>query len=244
MRKLGLLGGMSWESSLIYYKGINEAIRDSHKGSLTSADLILYSFNFQDIVDLQKANEWAIAEKRLSEAASGLTSLGAEAIIICTNTMHLVAPQISDRLSVPLIHIIDETAKAILAQGFKNPLLLATSYTMEHGFYTDHMAQLGLNIILPSVEDRQLVHSIIFEELCLGQIKPSSRRHLQVMIAEAKKKGADCVILGCTEIGLILNNDTCPLACFDSTHIHIKAAVDFMLGQTTSAQEALSSSAA
>jgi len=228
MRTIGLIGGMSFESSAVYYRLINEMVRE-RLGGLSSAELVMYSVNFEEIVALQKAGRWNDAADRLGDAAQRLQSAGAECVLICTNTMHLIAPQVAERISAPLIHIIDETAAALKAAGRVKPLLLATRYTMEHGFYAERMAENGVSIMVPGFEDRTVTHDIIFNELCAGVIKDESRRKLNAIIERAKAEGADSVILGCTEICLILDPKAPILPGFDTTTIHAEAAVDFAL---------------
>ncbi|HTO32124.1 MAG TPA: aspartate/glutamate racemase family protein [Pararhizobium sp.] len=228
MRKIGLIGGMSFESSAVYYRMINEAVR-SRLGGLHSAEVMLHSVDFQTIVDMQKAGRWDDAAKRLSEVAQGLQAAGAACVLICTNTMHLIADEVQSAVSVPLINIIDETAASMKAAGIKRPLLLATRYTMEHGFYVNRMAADGVDVMVPNAEDRTLVHDIIFNELCAGIILDSSRTALMGVIERAKAEGADAIILGCTEICLILDPANLPLPGFDSTAIHANAAVEFAL---------------
>ncbi|HBF28609.1 aspartate/glutamate racemase family protein [Rhizobium sp.] len=228
MRMIGLIGGMSFESSAVYYRLINEAVR-AELGGLASAEIVMRSVNFADIVSYQKAGRWDLAEKALGDAAAALERAGADCVLICTNTMHLIADAVASRVIVPLIHIVDETAAAIKAAGFKRPLLLATRYTMEHGFYTDRMTALGLNPMVPDADDRQTVHNVIFDELCCGSVKEQSRNAYLAIIDKAKANGADCVILGCTEICLLLNPNELALPGFDSTTIHCQSAVDFAL---------------
>jgi aspartate racemase len=217
---------------------INEAVRE-RLGALHSAEVMLHSVDFQTIVDLQKAGRWDDAAKRLSEVAQGLEAAGAACVLICTNTMHLIADEVQSSITVPLINIIDETAASMKAAGIKRPLLLATRYTMEHGFYTDRMAADGVDVMVPNAEDRTLVHDIIFNELCAGAILDTSRQTLMAVIERAKNQGADAIILGCTEICLILDPHNLPLPGFDSTAIHAQAAVDFALeGISQSSQQA------
>ncbi|MFA7415402.1 MAG: aspartate/glutamate racemase family protein [Rhizobium sp.] len=232
MRVIGLIGGMSFESSAVYYRLINEMVRERF-GGLSSAEVLLHSVNFAEIVDYQKAGRWDLAEERLGNAARGLEKAGSACILICTNTMHLVADAVAARVDVPLIHIVDETAKALTSAGHRRPLLLATRYTMEHGFYTDRMRALGLDPMVPEAQDRTAVHDVIFDELCAGRIEESSRARLIDIIEQEKAKGADSVILGCTEICLLLDPDKLPLPGFDSTAIHARAAVDFSVAKAS-----------
>lgn len=229
MRKIGLIGGMSFEASAVYYRLINEAVRQ-RLGGLHSAELLLHSVDFQRIVALQQAGRWTDAGALLGEVARGLEGAGADCVLICANTMHLVADAIQAAISVPLIHIIDETAHRLLAAGCRRPLLLATRYTMEHGFYTERMQRHGITLSVPSPAGRTLTHDIIFNELCAGHVLAPSREVLLGLIDEARADGADAVILGCTELCLILDPERLPLPAFDSTAIHATAAVDFALG--------------
>lgn len=228
MKTIGLIGGMSFESSAVYYRQVNEAVR-SRLGGLASAEVIMHSVNFEEIVALQKAGRWDLAAKRLGDVAVGLEKAGAACVLICTNTMHLVADEVEARLGVPLINIIDETAQALKASGAKRPLLLATRYTMEHAFYAERMRRHGVDIMVPDDDGRSATHAIIFEELCAGHVLDSSRQRLIAIIEKAKADGADSVILGCTEICLILDPDALPLPGYDSTTIHAQAAIDFAL---------------
>lgn len=237
MRTIGLIGGMSFESSAVYYRMINEMVRE-RCGGLSSAELLMHSVNFEEIVAMQKAGDWDGAARRLGDVALKLQISGADCVLICTNTMHLIADKIAARISVPLIHIIDETADSLKAAGSKRPLLLATRYTMEHGFYSDRMKSLGVDIMVPEAEDRTTVHDIIFNELCAGKVLDSSRQKLMQIIDREKAKGADSIILGCTEICLILDPDNLPLPGFDTTAIHAQAAVSFALANQREKQAA------
>ncbi|TQL16867.1 aspartate racemase [Zymomonas mobilis] len=228
MKKIGLIGGMSWESTVTYYQIINEAIRDQ-LGGLVSADLLMHSLNFSEVVALQKADRWDDAAKLLGSAGAGLAKAGADCVLICTNTMHLVADAVEKMSGVTLINIVDETAKALKKDGKKRPLLLATRYTMEHGFYTDRMQNQGLDVVTPDDADRGVVHDVIFGELCQGEVKDSSRKRYLEIIEKARSKGIDSVILGCTEIPLLIKQDMLDLPSYDSTQIHAEAAVRFAL---------------
>ncbi|WP_237152416.1 aspartate/glutamate racemase family protein [Oryzibacter oryziterrae] len=228
MRTIGLIGGMSFESTAVYYRMINEAVRE-RLGALHSAEIVMHSVDFQSVVDLQKAGRWDLAAERLGAAAKGLERAGADCILICTNTMHLVADEVAGAVDAPLVHIIDETAKALKAAGSCRPLLLATRYTMEHGFYSKRMAAHGLQVMTPDDAGRTLVHNVIFDELCAGIVRDESRLALFDLIEAAKARGADAVILGCTEICLILDPKSLALPGFDSTAIHAEAAVEFAL---------------
>lgn len=233
MQMIGLIGGMSFESSAVYYRLVNEAVR-ARLGGLASAEVILHSVNFAEIVALQKAGQWDAAADRLARAAEGLERAGAGCVLICTNTMHLVAEPVASCISVPLINIIDETARVLAQRGAKRPLLLATRYTMEHGFYAERMRRHGIEVMVPDADGRTATHDIIFNELCAGEIRPQSRETLIAIVEKAKAEGADSVILGCTEICLILEAEALPLPGFDSTTIHADAAVEFALAGLSS----------
>lgn len=237
MRTLGLLGGMSWESTATYYKLINEGVRDA-RGGLASADILMRSLDFDAVVALQRANKWDEAGQLLGDAARGLQQAGADAILICTNTMHLVADQVAQACDVPLIHIIDETARALTLAGKRKPLLLATRYTMEHGFYEAYMRTHGIDMLTPEREDRDRCHHIIFDELCQGVVSRTSRQALRTLTERGRAMGADSVILGCTELGLSVGPDDLCLPCFDSTHIHAAAAVTFALSDESALRQA------
>jgi len=229
MRRIGLIGGMSWESTAVYYKLINEGVR-ARLGGLASADIALRSLDFRAVVALQKADRWDDAGTLLSDAACDLKASGADALLICTNTMHIVAPQVASACDLPVIDIIDVTAQAIRAKGCRRPLLLATRYTMEHGFYAERMQRHGVTVQVPDAADRAICHGIIFDELCQGIVAPRSRQALYDMASRGRARGADSVILGCTELGLSIAPDALPLPGFDSTVIHAEAAVAFALG--------------
>lgn len=228
MRTIGLIGGMSFESSAVYYRQINETVR-AKLGGLASAEVIMHSVNFEDIVALQKAGRWEQAADRLARAAEGLERAGADCILICTNTMHLVADEVAARVAIPLINIIDETAASLIRNDARRPLLLATRYTMEHGFYAKRMASHGVEVMVSDADGRTATHDIIFDELCAGSVKDCSREKLLAIIEKARGEGADSVILGCTEICLILDPAKLPLPGYDSTTIHADAAVAFAL---------------
>ncbi|BBE74593.1 aspartate/glutamate racemase family protein [Oharaeibacter diazotrophicus] len=237
MRTIGLVGGMSWESTAVYYRLLNEAVR-ARLGGLASAEIAMRSVDFARIVALQTSGRWDLAADALAAAARGLERAGADCILICTNTMHLVADEVAAAVGVPLIHIVDETAAAIRAEGGRRPLLLATRYTMEHGFYAARMARHGLDVVVPDADDRQAIHAIIFDELCRGVVTPASRDRALAIVERGRAAGADSVILGCTEICLLLDPAALPLPGFDSTAIHTDAALRFALGEETAAAAA------
>lgn len=232
MRKIGLIGGMSCEATAVYYRRINELVR-ARLGGLHQAELLLYSVDFQKVVDMQKAGRWEDAGKYLAEIGRTLEAAGADCMLICAVTMHLVAPPVEAAVKVPFIHVIDETAKHLKAAGCKRPFLIATRYTMEHGYYHERMKQHDMDVMVPDADGRTLVHNIIFEELCAGKVLDRSRGVFMSLIEKAKAEGADSVIFGCTEICLILAADELPLPGFDSTAIHTKAAVQFALGESS-----------
>lgn len=231
MKTIGLIGGMSWESTAVYYRRINEEVRRM-RGGLASAEIAMRSLDFTTVVALQKADRWEEAGNLLGHAAASLNRAGAACVLICTNTMHLVSKPVAEMAGVPLICIIEETAKALKADGRKRPLLLATRYTMEHGFYAERMAKLGLDIVTPDAEDRQIVHNVIFDELCQGKILDTSRDQYLAIIEKMKARGIDSVILGCTEISLLIDPNELGIAGYDSTTIHADAAVRFALENT------------
>ncbi|AXV15535.1 aspartate racemase [Neorhizobium sp. SOG26] len=237
MRRIGLIGGMSFESTAVYYRLINEMVRD-RLGGLASADILLHSVNFSEVVELQKAGRWDLAAAHLAASAGKLAQAGADCVLICTNTMHLIADEVQAAVDVPLINIIDETAEALQARELKRPLLLATRYTMEHGFYADGMRKHGIEIMVPDEHDRAAMHDIIFGELCAGTVSDTSRARALAMIEKAKAQGADSVILGCTEICLLLDPESLPLPGLDSTAVHACAAVRFALADHEGARVA------
>ena len=232
MRKIGLIGGMSWESTAVYYRLINTLVRE-RLGGLRSAEIVLRSIDFERVVALQRAGDWTSAGVLLGDVADDLVRAGADSVLICTNTMHLVADRVASRPGVRLIHIIDETAVVVCAAGCRRPLLLATAYTMEHGFYADRMAAHGVQVQVPDAAGRAAVHEVIFDELCQGVVRPESRTLLMEVVANGLRAGADGVILGCTEICLLLDPDALGCPGFDSTAIHARAAVDDALRDGT-----------
>lgn len=229
MKTLGLLGGMSWESTVTYYQEINRRVREV-KGGLHSAECVMYSFDFAKIEALQHANKWDEAGRLLEQASIGLKSAGAEAIVLFTNTMHMVADGIEPATGLPLIHIVDPTAESIVKAGFRTVALLGTRFTMEKDFYKARLAdKYGLRTIIPNDEDRDSIHTIIYTELCNGIIKNESREVYHKIISNLAKEGAECLILGCTEIGLLVDGTGSELPVFDSTKIHAVAAADWAM---------------
>ncbi|TPW29122.1 aspartate/glutamate racemase family protein [Martelella alba] len=240
MKRIGLIGGMSWESTAVYYRHINEEVRRLKGDGLASADIALRSVNFADVVALQKAGLWDKAAELLISVARELEAAGADMVLICTNTMHILADQVQAAISVPLIHIADVTGAAVASAGAKRPLLLATRYTMEKEFYIDRLrSAYGLDPIVPEADDRTIVHDVIFDEICCGVIsKPSHDRYVEI-VGRAAEKGADSVILGCTEIGLLVEQKDFAIPAFDSTFIHAEAAVALSLSEDFAASGAV-----
>ena len=226
LRKVGLIGGMSFEGSAVYYRKINEAI-NKRLGGLHSAEVLLHSVDFQNIVDMQKSGRWEEAGEHLAQVARGLEAGGADCVMICAVTMHLVADAVAAATTLPFIHIVDAVAEQLKATGKSKPLLIATRYTMENGFYPARMKSCGIDVMVPEADDRGRIHDIIFEELSVGVVRDESREVLVSIIAKAKAQGADSVIFGCTEICMILETDKLPLPGYDSTAIHVDAAVAF-----------------
>ena len=225
MRTIGLIGGMSWESTLPYYRQINEAIRE-RLGGLHSARLVLYSVDFHEIERLQHSGDWDAAGARLAEAAQALQRAGAEFLVLATNTMHKVAAAITAAVDIPLLHIADPTAAAIRAAGLQRVGLLGTRFTMEQPFYRQRLQQHGIEVLVPDAEQRQQVHRVIYEELCLGQVREDSRQAYREVISELVGRGAQAVILGCTEIGLLVGADDASVPLFDTTRLHALAAAE------------------
>jgi len=229
MKTLGLVGGMSAESTAPYYAELNRLARE-RLGGLHSARLVLFSLDFAPIAEMQAEDHWHEAGEVLVGAARALERAGAEAILICANTMHLVADQVQAAVSVPLIHIADATAVALKAAGVQRPLLLATRFTLEKPFYRDRLATHGLKAMIPEAADREVLHTIIYEELCQGVVTAKSKALVLAMVATARANGADAVIFGCTEIGLLLSQDDLDVPAVDTCLVHAKAAADFALG--------------
>jgi aspartate racemase len=224
MKTIGLIGGMSWESTVSYYRLINETIKQ-RLGGLHSARLILYSVDFHDIERLQHAGDWEAAGQLLADAARSLELAGADFLVLCTNTMHKVAAAIEAVVRIPLLHIADPTAAAIKQAGFTAVGLLGTRFTMEQDFYRDRLAlQHGLKVLVPNQADRDIVHRIIYEELCLGKVVADSRAEYRRVMAQLIDQGAQAIILGCTEISLLVGQDDSHVPLFDTTSIHAREA--------------------
>ena len=230
MKRIGLLGGMSWESSAEYYRFVNEATRD-RLGGLHSADCLLRSVDFVEIERLQRDGAWDEAGARLAAEAAALVAAGAELIVLCTNTMHKVAGAITAAVDVPFIHIADTTAEAVRARGLGTVGLLATGYTMEQDFYVGRLReQHGLEVLVPDEADRRIVHGVIYEELCVGIVDDGSREEYRRIIRDLVDRGAQGILLGCTEIDLLIGQADSPVPVFDTTRLHAERAVELALG--------------
>jgi len=228
MKTIGLIGGMSWESTLGYYRQINEAVK-RRLGGLHSARIVLYSVDFHDIERLQHAGDWDAAGAALADAARALERAGADFVVLCTNTMHKVAPAIEAAVAIPLLHIADPTAAAITAAGFARVGLLGTRFTMEQAFYRDRLRDRGLDVLVPDEAARERVHRVIYDELCLGVVRDASRAAYRDIMRALVARGAEAVILGCTEISLLVGADDAAVPLFDTTALHAEAAVDAAL---------------
>ncbi|MBK8067500.1 MAG: aspartate/glutamate racemase family protein [Rhodanobacteraceae bacterium] len=229
MKLIGLIGGMSWESTESYYRLINQAVK-ARLGGLHSARLVLYSVDFHEIEVLQRAGDWDTAGRLLADAARSLQAAGAEAIVLCTNTMHKVAAAIEATVAVPLLHIADATAAAIVAAGHTRVGLLGTRFTMEEAFYRDRLIDRhDLDVLVPAAAEREDVNRIIYQELCLGVIREESRARYREVISNLVAAGAQAVILGCTEISLLVSAADASVPLFDTTALHARAAVGFAL---------------
>jgi len=229
MKTIGLIGGMSWESSLVYYRLINEAVKD-RLGGLHSAKCVMYSVDFADIEPLQHGDRWDEAAERVVEAARHVEDGGADFIVLCTNTMHKTAGDIEGHVHIPLLHIADATAEGIKAKGLGKIGLLGTRFTMEDDFYKGRLIDKhGLEVVIPPEEERRDIHQIIYDELCLGQIKGASKDRYCEIMGNLVRHGAQGIILGCTEIGLLVGAEDSSVQVFDTTRIHAEAAVEFAL---------------
>jgi aspartate racemase len=232
MKTIGLIGGMSWESSAEYYRIINQEM-NRRLGGVHSAQCLMWSVDFEEIKRLQHEGDWERLAEAMKEAALRLERGGADFIVLCTNTMHRLAGAISSTVSIPLLHIADPTAEKIKASGFERVGLLGTAFTMEQDFYKGRLQQRhGLDVLVPDEEDRRIVHEIIYKELVLGQARPESRQAYREIIARLIGRGAQCVILGCTEIMLLVKDGDSAVPLFDTTTIHAVAAVDQALHMT------------
>jgi aspartate racemase len=229
MKRIGLLGGMSWESSAEYYRLINEATRD-RCGGLHSADCLLRSVDFAEIEQLQREGDWNRAGERLAREAAALEAAGAEMLVLCTNTMHKVADVISAAITIPFIHIADTTAHAVQAHGLSTVGLLGTAYTMEQDFYAGRLRDRhGITVLVPADDDRQVVHTVIYDELCLGVVKEESQAQYRRIMRDLADRGAEGILFGCTEIDLLVGPADSPVTVFDSTRLHAERAVELAL---------------
>ena len=231
MKTIGLIGGMSWESSSVYYNIINETVKE-RLGGLHSAKCILYSVDFEEIASLQHQGEWEELTKLMINFAQQLERAGADFIVICTNTMHKMAKEVQDNIHIPLLHIADATAERIIEQGLRKPGLLGTKFTMEEDFYKKRLKEkYSIDVLIPSSADREIIDSVIYNELCMGIVKQSSRDKFKEIIKNLVSIGADGMILGCTEIPLLISQKDVEVPLFDTTTIHSKAAVAFALNE-------------
>jgi len=234
MRRLGLIGGMSWESTAIYYRRLNEMARE-RLGGLHSAELVLWSVDFAEIEALQARGDWVEAGRHLAAAARGLAAAGAQGLVICTNTMHVVANAVIEAAGLPLIHIADATAHAVKATGATRPLLLATRYTMEQDFYAGRLRDgHGLDVRVPDAAGRTTIHDVIYHELCQGVVRAESRaRYRDVIATETERQGVDAVVFGCTEVGMLISRRDTELPVVDSTEVHCASALAWALDDGT-----------
>jgi aspartate racemase len=224
MKTIGLLGGMSWESTQTYYRLLNQGVNE-RLGGLHSARLVLYSVDFAEIESLQHAGDWDATARILSEAAGAVQTAGADFLLLCTNTMHKVAPQIEQSVGIPLLHIADATARALLEEGIDRVGLLGTRFTMEQAFYTDRIRAHGIDVIVPDDRQRDVVHAVIYDELCRGLIRQASKQAYLEIVDSLAERGAQSIILGCTEIGLLIGESDTAVPLHDTTAIHARQAV-------------------
>jgi len=226
MKTIGLLGGMSWESTIGYYRAINEGVKNT-LGSLHSAKIVMYSVNFNPLEKLQHEGDWNGIANILTEAALNIQTGGADFLVICTNTMHKVAPQIEKAIKIPILHIADATAEVLVNENIKKVGLLGTAFTMEQEFYKGRLNQkYGLEVLVPNKKDRGIIHKVIYQELCLGETKSSSKAEYLRIINSLANEGAEGVILGCTEIGMLVNESDTNITLYDTTSIHAAKAVE------------------
>ncbi len=229
MKRVGIIGGISAESTAHYYALINQGVR-AGRGGLAQAELLIWSVNFAEVAALQEQGDWPALARRFADIARRLEGAGAEAIVIAANTMHKVADEVTAAVTIPLLHIVDITADAIRRDGLARPGLMATAYTMEQDFYVGRFRDRhGLNLLIPGAADRRDTHRIIYDELCRGITTEASRARYEAIARALVAQGADCLILGCTEIGMLLSKDNVPVPVFDTTRLHTQAAVDFAL---------------
>ena len=235
MKTIGLLGGMSWESTAPYYRIVNEVVRE-HLGGLHSARVVLYSVEFHEIEALQRAGAWSEAGRLLAEAAASLEGAGADILVLCTNTMHKVAPAVESAIGIPFLHIADPTAAAIRAAGLQTVGLLGTRFTMEQDFYRARLESAhGIGVIVPEEADRETVHRVIYEELCVGVVEESSRSEYREIIGRLVSAGAQAVVLGCTEIALLVAPEDSDVPLLDTAALHARAAAEWALSSADAA---------
>ncbi|WP_295482998.1 aspartate/glutamate racemase family protein [uncultured Succinatimonas sp.] len=221
MKTVGLLGGMSWESTVTYYQNINETVKEK-LGGLHSAKILMYSVDFDEIEKLQASGNWEQSAQILADAACRLEKAGADFIVICTNTMHKVAPQIQSHINIPILHIADATADELTKANIKTVALLGTKYTMTQDFYKNKISKRNINVLIPDDKDIETINHVIYDELCRGIISDASRKEYVRIISSLQQKGAQGVILGCTEIGLLISQKDLPIPVFDTTYIHAR----------------------
>lgn len=234
MKTLGLLGGMSWESTVLYYQLVNQTVKE-RLGGLHSAELLMRSVDFHDVAAMQRASQWDQAGLVLARHARALAAAGADAIVLCTNTMHKVAEAIEQAVTIPLLHITDPTARAIKAAGLSRIGLLGTRFTMEQDFYRDRLGKHGIESLVPDAADRDLIHRVIYEELCVGKVLDASRDDYRRVIDRLLARGAQGVILGCTEITMLIKDADAPVPLFDTTRIHAVTAAEWAIGRGVAA---------
>lgn len=223
MKTVGLLGGMSWESTVTYYQIVNETVKEK-LGGLHSAKILMYSVDFDEIEKLQASGNWEQSAQILADAACRLEKAGADFIVICTNTMHKVAPQIQSHINIPILHIADATADELTKANIKTVALLGTKYTMTQDFYKNKISKRNINVLIPDDKDIETINHVIYDELCRGIISDASRKEYVRIISSLQQKGAQGVILGCTEIGLLISQKDLPIPVFDTTYIHARKA--------------------
>ena len=230
MKKMGLIGGMSWESTELYYRNINTEIKRI-MGGHHSAEMVIESVNFEEIKEMQHRGDWDSAAKKLIECARNLEKAGAEFIVICTNTMHKVAPAISESVTVPIVHLADATGERIVEEKYKTVGFLGTKFSMEDDFYVGRLKEKhNLTVLVPDEKDRKIVHQVIYDELCLGDVRDESRQQYLRIMGELQKKGAECIIEGCTEIVLLVDQSHTDIPLFDTTAIHAQKAAQLAVG--------------
>jgi len=229
MKTIGLIGGMSWESSAEYYRIINEQVK-RRLGGLHSARIVMFSLNFHEVEQLQRQGRWDEATELMIDAAKRVEKAGADLILICTNTMHMMASRVESNINVPLLHIVDATAEAIKSKGLGKIGLLGTKFTMEQDFYKDRLTEEhGIEVIIPEQQDREVINEVIYDELCLGKFKDFSRQQLKTIIRKLVERGAEGIVLGCTELPLLLRKEDSSVALFDTCKLHAEKAVEIAL---------------